>query len=323
MDPDSEISEAIALLAVSALKGVGYSALYNLMGRGVSPLEVLDTESGEEALTTLRSNGARSDTEQWTRPWPETRRRILERGQHLFENLKTQGVSLVFRENSDYPRQLLDLKDAPHWLFIQGNARVLSSASIAAVGTRTPSPNGVWLARYVGLCLQEWQAPTVSGLALGIDQEIHYSSIEQGLPTIAVLGTGILTDYPKNARSLREEILGCGGALVSEYLPNESYSGQNFVHRNRLQAALCKVLIPVEWAEKSGTAHTVRYAAGLKRPLAGLRVPNMGEGAPLPGGDGNRLFTIPGDEADFRYFVGEALKRQQKAAPQQFTLFGN
>ena len=69
-------------------------------------------------------------------------------------------------------------------------------------------------------------------------------------------------------------ILARGGTVVTEYLPQQSYSAENFVRRNRLQAALAKVLVPVEWAAKSGTAHTVKYAADLGRPIACLQLPD-------------------------------------------------
>src|SRR3546814_15118525 len=76
-----------------------------------------------------------------------------------------------------------------------------------------------------------------SGLAAGIDQLAHEHSLRAGVPTIAVLGTGMLEDYPKGAGRLRDHILGTGGTIVSEYLPMASYSAENFVQRNRLKAA--------------------------------------------------------------------------------------
>ena len=136
--------------------------------------------------------------------------------------------------------------------------------SVTIVGTRKPSEDGLFLARYVGACLADWPAATVSGLAAGIDQLAHESSLRAEVPTIAVLGTGILDNYPKDSQVLRDRILGAGGAIVSEYLPRASYSAENFVQRNRLQAALGRVLIPVEWARRSGTAHTVRFATELR-----------------------------------------------------------
>ncbi len=97
-------------------------------------------------------------------------------------------------------------------------------------------------------------------MASGIDQIIHKNSLRFDIKTIAFIGTGILLNYPSGSEKLRQEIHQKGGAIVSEYLPHDSYSAANFVHRNRLQAGLARVVIPVEWQEKGGTAHTVRFA---------------------------------------------------------------
>lgn len=101
---------------------------------------------------------------------------------------------------------------------------------------------------------------TVSGLATGIDQIAHIESLRYGIPTVAVLGNGMFVEYPSGSGRLKHQILASGGTIVSEYLPNQSYSSENFVRRNRIQAALCDTLVPVEWMIKSGTAHTVNFA---------------------------------------------------------------
>jgi hypothetical protein len=108
--------------------------------------------------------------------------------------------------------------------------------------------------------LADWRRASIS-LA-------HEHSLRAGVPTIAVLGTGILDEYPKGSAIMRERIIADGGTIVTEYLPHISYSAKNFVQRNRLQAALGQVLIPVEWSRRSGTAHTVRFASALERPIA-------------------------------------------------------
>lgn len=58
--------------------------------------------------------------------------------------------------------------------------------------------------------------------------------------------------------------------MATEYLPTESYSRHSFIERNRIQAALSSVVIPVQGARKSGTAHTVRFASELGRMLVGV-----------------------------------------------------
>lgn len=319
LSPDQHIPKGLALIALASLKGVGQATLHQMITSGVS-LQGPFRSPAQKAWAILKSSGARVDSAQFAN-WAETSVRILAAAEAELAILAEMGVTILFRDDPAYPPQLNDLKDPPHWLFVRGNTSVLSEASIAAVGTRKPTGDGLWLARFVGLCLGDWKAPTVSGLALGIDQEIHISSIEQGVPTIAVLGTGIFSDYPKNAIELRDQIIDAGGAIVTEYLPSESYSAQNFVHRNRLQAALGRALIPVEWKEKSGTAHTVRYANSLRRPITGLRLPHWhDEGVPPPS-ELNRTFTIPGQETEFRLFVEAALAASPAIPKAQLGLF--
>jgi DNA protecting protein DprA len=220
----------------------------------------------------------------------------------------------------------MDLPQPPHWLFVQGSLDVLRRPSIAIVGTRKPTDDGLFLARYVGACLADWQAPTVSGLANGIDQLAHESSIRAGVPTIAVLGTGILDNYPKGSDILREKILRGGGAIISEYLPRESYSAANFVQRNRLQSALGRVLVPVEWARRSGTAHTVRFASDLRRPIACLRLsdwaPERVVMEPGQGHDGGTIFTLPSEHRHFDAFIRGSLVPEEPTVLGQLSLFG-
>jgi DNA protecting protein DprA len=211
-------------------------------------------------------------------------------------------------------------------LFVQGSIERLSQPSITIVGTRKPSADGLFLSRYVGACLGEWGAPTVSGLAAGIDQLAHEHSLRAGVPTIAVLGTGMLEDYPKGSGRLRGHILATGGSVVSEYLPNASYSAENFVQRNRLQAGLGRILIPAEWNRRSGTAHTVRFATEIGRPIACLRLPEwptdrvvLGPGLGLPTGE---IFTVPHEHMQFDVFVREAIGALSSVQPGQLSLFG-
>jgi DNA processing protein len=317
-----EVTEQLALLAVSSIRGVGYWTLAKMARAGVRFTVFLEKEDNEDAADTLRTFGAKLEGKP-SNDWRSVRDQAIARASRILEDLTATGTRLVMAGDADFPRALSELSDPPGWLFVRGNVSILSQPSIAAVGTRRPSEDGMWLCRFVGLCFGAWQAPTVSGLAAGIDQVVHELSLRSGVPTIAVLGTGIFSDYPKGATALRERIVDAGGAIVTEYLPHESYSAENFVRRNRLQAALARVLIPIEWAAQSGTAHTVRYAASLGRPIAGLRLHDwhkdkvvFSNGAAASA----TIFTIPGQEEQFRLFVATNLQPANSSESEQFSL---
>jgi DNA protecting protein DprA len=316
-------SEELALLGLSSIRGVGYWTLSRMAKADISFAAFLGADDSTEAARALRGFGAKLENKM-TGEWATVRDRALARATRVVEDLTAIGARLVLAKSPEFPRALGDLSDSPAWLFVQGNLPLLSKPSVAAVGTRAPSDDGLWLCRFVGLCFEGWAAPTVSGLADGIDRVVHELSLRAKVPTVAVLGTGIFSDYPKGAVALRERILEGGGAIVTEYLPYETYSAENFVRRNRLQAALAHVLIPIEWAPRSGTAHTVRYAASLGRPIAGLRLPDWPKDR-VAFSDGvaatAQTFTIPGQEEQFRGFVSSSLNPRATAHDSEQSSF--
>jgi DNA processing protein len=316
------VNEELAFLGLSSIRGVGYWTLAKMAKAGIEFRAFLGIEDGEEVSCQLRKFGAKLENKA-ANEWRTVRDRAIARAIRIREELNTNGTQLVMAGAAEFPRALNDLSDSPAWLFVRGNVSVLAEPSVAAVGTREPSEDGIWLSRFVGHCFEGWQAPTVSGLAAGIDHVVHELSLRAKVPTIAILGTGIFSEYPKGSAALRERILDGGGAIVTEYLPHETYSAENFVRRNRLQAALGRVLVPIEWATRSGTAHTVRYAASIRRPIAGLRLPDWPKDRVTFSNEMATMattFTIPGQEEGFRQFVAHSLRAANPGQPAQLTL---
>jgi predicted Rossmann fold nucleotide-binding protein DprA/Smf involved in DNA uptake len=113
----------------------------------------------------------------------------------------------------------------------------------------------------------------VSGLAEGIDEQAHNASLREQVINIAFLGHGINFSIPASTKRARERIIRQGGAVVTEYLPDEHFQKPYFVQRNRLQAALADVVIPVEANPKGGTAHTINFARKYDRRVVGIEWP--------------------------------------------------
>lgn len=265
--------EKIAFLALSAIEGLGFWNLHKiaLSGKGFNsslrePDEELQRKIGENFLRkTGDSNIALAQENLWSV------------GIEQAHQLKKSGTTLIFKNEDGFPRKLKSTKDSPEWLFIQGNSRQLNEYSIAIVGTREPSDDGILLTKMLVAGLNNFKLTTISGLATGIDQTAHLESIRYNIPTIAVLGTGIFLDYPKGSEKVRKKIIDHGGCIITEYLPHQKSSAENFVRRNRIQAALCDTLIPVEWKVKSGTAHTVGFASKYNKKVANIYLPRTYE----------------------------------------------
>lgn len=170
------------------------------------------------------------------------------------------GIRLVRRDNADYPGWLRRIYDAPPLLWTLGTLQAEEGErAVAVVGARAATPLGLAFARALAADLAAAGLTVVSGLARGIDTAAHQGALEAGGRTVAVLGSGIDSIYPREnlalARAIARE-----GALVSEFPPGTGPWKQNFPRRNRTIAGWARATIVVEAGERSGALHTARTA---------------------------------------------------------------
>jgi DNA protecting protein DprA len=195
---------------------------------------------------------------------------LLSRGQEKAIELSEKGVRVI--PPRELPASLRKIPNPPRWLFVQGNAGALyRRPAVAVVGTRRPSPQGRRAAAIVAKILAAYPITLISGLAEGIDEEAHRASLQEGAVNVAFLGHGIGIVFPASTAALRELILEKGGAVATEYLPHEHYRRITFIERNRLQAALADMVIPIESGPKGGTVHTIQFARKYGRNLLAVR----------------------------------------------------
>ncbi|MDF4801845.1 DNA-processing protein DprA [Vibrio parahaemolyticus] len=260
-------AETVAFYALQSLHGVGIRTLYKISAQGTSFRELIGTEDPKFLSQTLRIS-LPEEVYESSEAWDNFKKHLWTKGTSMARTYAQQNVKVVFYDQDAFPTHLKNINEPPMWLFVQGNLSNLHADSIAIIGSRKSSDDGHWLTKLVVSAMANKNLVSISGLAAGIDQCAHIESIRFGVPTVAVLGTGIDSNYPKGSELVRNQILSYGGTIVTEYLVGQSYSAQNFVRRNRIQAGLAKCVIPVEWSIKSGTAHTVNFAKDFGRFLA-------------------------------------------------------
>ncbi|MCM2277292.1 MAG: DNA-protecting protein DprA [Oligoflexia bacterium] len=161
---------------------------------------------------------------------------------------------------------LWQVPDPPSHLFVQGSDRALAlleripEDGLAVVGTRHPQARSRALVQDWLRVLRSARLIIISGLARGIDAEAHEAALDSGLPTIAILGTPLASEYPRENARLRERILAQDGLVVSEFMNEEATFPSHFIRRNRLIAGWSKATWVVEAGSRSGALNTARWA---------------------------------------------------------------
>ena len=173
--------------------------------------------------------------------------------------LEAPGHGLIAWDDPDYPRALLDIGDAPPVLFQIGRRDLLNRVSIAIVGSRNATPQGIENACAFATALADAGVTIVSGLAQGIDAAAHNGALAHAASTVAVIGTGPDRVYPARNRTLARAIAE-RGAIISEYLPGTPARKENFPRRNRLLSGLSRGVLVVEATLSSGSLITARLA---------------------------------------------------------------
>lgn len=198
--------------------------------------------------------------------------------------LQKNNIDVITIEDEEYPKILKNIYDYPISLYVKGNLSLLNKKCISIVGCREASSYGEKAAKYFAYNLANNDVCVVSGLAKGIDSFAHIGAlicsceksnnkladkfsefkntekVRKCANTVAVLGNGLDTIYPKENEELANMILEQGGLIISEYPLGTKPDRINFPARNRIVSGLSTGVLVIEAKEKSGTLITVDFA---------------------------------------------------------------
>ena len=218
---------------------------------------------------------------------------------HIEYMLKNE-IDIISIKDKEYPQILKEIYDPPISLYCKGNIEILNKEAIAIVGCREATDYGKKASKYFAYNLAKQGINIISGLAKGVDSYAHigvnqveaeenythkkvsqYNIVDKHnkMPehtsvenvenvnncknygkTIAVLGNGLNSIYPKENEILANQIIKNGGAIISEYPLGTKPEKMNFPARNRIISGMSKGVLVVEAKEKSGTLITVDFA---------------------------------------------------------------
>jgi len=188
-----------------------------------------------------------------------------------FQKLEKLGIGVLCVDEEGYPKLLKEVQSYPPVLYIKvrdmgpastaKRGEVLGRKAVAVVGTRKVTGYGRQVTEMIVEGLVASGLVVVSGLARGVDEIAHKTTINNKGLTIAVLGCGLDLIYPPEHKDLAEKVVESGGAVVSEFPMGMAAVPGNFPARNRIISGLSLGVVVTEAAEDSGSLITASCAA--------------------------------------------------------------
>ncbi len=166
---------------------------------------------------------------------------------------------IVTLADTDFPQALLNIPDPPLLVYVKGRLDLLNHSSLAVVGSRSATVQGLRNAEVFSQAISEADLCVVSGMAHGIDSAAHLGGLRGIGSSIAVVGTGLDKVYPSANRDLAHK-LAQEGALISEFPLGTPPLAHNFPRRNRIISGLSMGCLVVEATLQSGSLITARMA---------------------------------------------------------------
>ncbi len=184
-------------------------------------------------------------------------RKLLDQELYLIERY---GIKCITFDQDDYPFLLKQIYSPPPVLYYKGIDFFTLDKNIAVIGSRKAN-------NYAAQIIQSWVPSLikanwaiVSGGAIGADTMAHQAALSAQGKTVVVLGSGLLSPYPRSNIKMFEKIVDQGGAIVSSFALGTGPHPGNFPARNRIISGLSRACLVVQAAKKSGATITAEYA---------------------------------------------------------------
>ncbi|HLG34295.1 MAG TPA: DNA-processing protein DprA [Bacteroidia bacterium] len=162
-----------------------------------------------------------------------------------YQKLKEEKVHIITLDDERYPENVLEnMQDnAPPILFCKGYLPLLNSKGISIVGSRDVDAFGVMLTKSIASKLAEHGYNVTSGYAKGVDTSAHLGALEAGGTTTIILSFGVTHISIK--KEMKELDWERNSLFISQFAPNEKFSGSNAMIRNKLVCAMSQAIVVI------------------------------------------------------------------------------
>ena len=251
----------------------------------------------------------------------------------LVEQLEQESIHVLPALDDDYPallKQALKRNATPPVLFYAGDLNILARHTIAVIGSRNASKQGLAFTHEVVHYLAEHGTNVISGNARGVDRVAYEAATGTEGCTTVILPHGIRKLSNVQMRDLQPKIEEGRVLVISQFHPDAGWLVSRAMERNKVVTALAQVVIVAESDTKGGTWEGANSALKQKRPLYVRQTTSPpaipGNDALMKLGGQPLLWPTEHNEEVFAPLLTESAIQQQKQSEQptrteQYSLF--
>ncbi len=190
-----------------------------------------------------------------------------EKYHYLSKRIQENKIHCFSSFTNDIPKKFQTIRPKPHFIYAIGNISLLARPILWIVWPRKHTPYAEQILQSLFERAKQYNIVTISWLARGVDALCHKYSIQNTIPTIAVLGWGLKRYTESRNRAQIQAIVDNWWLVLSEFKLDLEPNKYTFPQRNRLIAGLSDVLFLPEANEKSGSLITAKYANQYQKPM--------------------------------------------------------
>lgn len=170
---------------------------------------------------------------------------FLDEAEVMVEALDQREIEVITRFDPAYGKLLFELNNPPPLIFCRGKTPDPNTRSLAVVGTRKASSEGIGVTSQLVKEVAAEGVQIVSSLVGGIDLTAHLAAKSAGGKSFAVLNCGFDQIERTEKLPVAIDIVENGG-VISEYAPDVEYVEGGEIESHRLIIGFAQAVVVVE-----------------------------------------------------------------------------
>jgi DNA processing protein len=174
----------------------------------------------------------------------------LKRASEFHADLKGRNIAIKSRFDDGFPRRLFELNDPPVLLYVSGRTPDNARKTLAIAGAENATNEGIELTVNLARRFANSGVQIIASLRKGIDAAAHLGAKAAAGASFSILDSGFDHICPAEHVPLAIDIAQVGG-VISEYPPDQVYTGDTYKRSNRILAALAQAVVTTELYRES------------------------------------------------------------------------